>query len=135
MVKRAAFSMIELIFAIVVVAIAVLTLPVMVDVTSSSSSKNIIIQEMIFEGYIALLEKLDEGFITSGTSQSALENNAATGKEGLKFANNVNFNVTHPSSFYVDTSDNGISLVEVRVTNAESNRHILLKSYDFNVSE
>jgi len=69
-VKRAAFTFIELIFAIVVIAISVMSLPMMIQVLSNNMDKNLV-QEAIF----AAATELNEATTTHWDENSLDANN------------------------------------------------------------
>lgn len=134
MVNRAAFSMIELIFAIVVIAITVLSLPMMTDVTSSSSADTMKAEEAIFEAYVKALEVTDGAFLTSGysdTNSSLVTASAQT--QGLKYNLQADVNVTQGGGFGgLDAGDNNISFVSITVKDG-ADTVAKIYTYDFNV--
>ncbi len=134
MVKRFAFSMIELVFAIVVVAVTVLSLPLMTDVTSTSSADTMKEEEAIFEAYVKALEVTDGVY---GALSNETDTTLTTGSgyaQGLKYPFKVDVTVTRGSGFGDrDAGDQNISLVSVSV---KDSGEVVAKlyAYDFNVT-
>ena len=126
--------MIELIFAIVVIAVTVLSLPMMTDVTSSGSSDTIKAEEAIFEAYVKALE------VTDGNYSSLAEENGSvlvTGggtAQGFKFSNfKADVTITQGSGFGAfDVGDGNISFITVSVKDG-SDVVSKLYTYDFNI--
>ncbi len=135
MVKRYAFSMIELIFAIVIIAVTMLSLPMMTDVTSKGSERNLESDEAIFEAYVKAVEATDRKFndLNSTASSSVLEAGASTTKEGLKYAHNYTVSVATPASFGDVTNSADIKKVTVTILDADGNVITRLYTYKFNM--
>ena len=130
MVKRHAFSMIELIFAIVIIAVTMLSLPMMTDVTSTASERNMEGDEAIFEAYVKAVEATDKKFtdLSSVGSTSVLEAGAATSKTGFKFSHNYSITVTSPATFAGVTS---ADIKKVTVTIFDSSGDVITKLYTY----
>jgi len=134
MVKRSAFSMIEVIFAIVVVAITVMSLPMLREVTSTSSSNNLNIDEAVFEAYVKAIEATDKTFdeLTDVAKTSIIGSGDAGTLEGLKFDNMYEINVTNPAGFGNDNNSNDIKKVTVTIYDKDDNVITKLYTYKFN---
>ncbi len=145
MVRRYAFTMIELIFAIVIIAIAVLSLPMMTDVTTSGSADTMKVEEAVFEAYVKALEVTDRNY---SYLSSADENGTVT------TVVDQNFSLSHPQNtlkthtrfkgFFsvtqgpadgfggLDGGDSNISLVTITIKD-DDGVVAKLYTYDFNV--
>ncbi|SFV57791.1 hypothetical protein MNB_SM-7-1416 [hydrothermal vent metagenome] len=135
MVKRSAFSMIELIFAIVIIAVMMLSLPMMTDVTSSGSLNTMKAEEAIFEAYVKLLDVTDGGYDTLENEDNVSLTDNSGVEEGLKFAYKADVSITSGSGFGDrDSGDDNISLVSVTVKDEDGNEIAKMFSYDFNVT-
>ncbi len=134
MVNRTAFSMLELIFAIVLIAISVMSLPMLTQVTSDTSIQNIESDEAIFEAYVKAVEATDETFASIGNVglTSVLKAGDATSLAGLKYAHQYKIDVTTPATFAGVTSTN-IKELKITITDANGNVLTVLKTYKFNM--
>ena len=135
MVKRYAFSMIELIFAIVIVAITVMSLAMMRDVTSTSTINSINVDEASFEAYLKAIEATDETFdnVNSDTTKRSIigSGNAET-LEGLKNDNKYDISVSTPATFGLDANSNDIKKVTITIYDKNDNEITKLYTYKFN---
>lgn len=86
--SRRAFTMIELIFAIVIISIAVISLPMMAQVTSRSIESSLV-QEAIFAGSVEIMQSLSYRW----DRNSAENNTAGELSTTLDIANDCNNNV------------------------------------------
>ena len=133
MVNRAAFSMIELVFAIVVIAVTVLSLPMMTDVSSNSSANTMKAEEAIFEAYVKALEVTDGNYSSLAEESGSALTTGAGNAQGLKYSFTADVSLTPGSGFgSLDVGDNNISLVTVDVKEG-SDVVARLYTYDFNV--
>ncbi len=125
--------MIELVFAIVVIAIGILSLPMMSDVTTTGSAQNLEADEAIFEAYIKAVEATDETFakLKSSTGLSSVVSGGAGQLSGLKFDHKYRIDVSSPATFGSDTNSNDIKKVVVTVTDAGGNVITRLTTYKF----
>ncbi len=124
--------MIELIFAIVIIAIGVMSLPMMTQVTSNASAKNLEYDEAIFEAYVKAVEATDEPFaaVVSKSKAPVLENNVSGSLAGLKFKHQYDVVVSTPASF-----DPGVAasadIKKVTVTIYDENDNVLTRVYTY----
>jgi len=123
MVNRYAFTMIELIFAIVIIAISVISLPMITQVTTNSSALNLEADEAIFAAYVKALEITDENFssVSSTTIASVAEGGASGSLQGLKFEQNYIADVTTPATFGSSANDANIKKVALTVCAKDQN--------------
>ncbi len=136
MVRRYAFTMIELILAIVIIAITVMSLPMMSQVTAVTSANNIEADEAIFEAYVKAMEATDETFASLGnvSTTSVLDDNASGSLAGLKFAYKYSISVTTPAEFETGTgADTNIKKVTVTIYDEDGNVITRLHTYKFNM--
>jgi prepilin-type N-terminal cleavage/methylation domain-containing protein len=142
MVRRYGFTMIELIFAIVIIAISVMSLPMMTQVTTSSSITNLESDEAIFAAYVKALEATDENFsaVSSTTIDAVAQDDANGSLQGLKFEQNYVVDVTTNGSFGSNTNDANIKKVAVYICDktqtttagCKNNPVTVLYTYKFN---
>jgi len=128
---RSAFSMIELIFVIVITAIAVTALTKLSNVGATTSYQNIKYDEAIFEAYVKALETTDETFdniVSSGTSSVLGETNSSD-IAGLKFDTSYKVDVITPTSFGED--NNSLDIKKVILTIYDSDGNVLTKLYTY----
>ncbi len=146
MVKRYAFTMIELIFAIVVIALVVLSLPMMSDVTANTSANTMKTEEAIFQAYVKALEVTDSNYsslvdqnqtdiitTTSDQNYATPSDKSQTIKYHTVLKSDVLISQGPASGFGgLDGGDNNISLVTVTIKDDDG---VIAKvyTYDFNV--
>ena len=138
MVKRYAFSMIELIFAIVIIAVTMLSLPMMTDVTSKGSERNMKGDEAIFEAYVKAVEATDKKFadVNSTATTNWVISSAATNrtsKEGFKFDHKYKVNMNTPASFGDVNNSADIKKITVTIVDSDGNVITKLYTYKFNM--
>lgn len=135
MVKRAAFTMIELIFAIVVVAIGVLSLPMISEVNSQTAGDTMKVDEAVFEAYSAALDMFTQRFDKLEDNNNADANiRESTNADSFKFATKVVIDVQKNVPFEGAISDPDIALVTVEVTDSQTQEVITrMYTYNFNV--
>ena len=134
MVKRSAFSMIELIFAIVVIAVTVLSLPMMTGVTASSNADIMKAEEAVFEAYVKILEVTSGKYDTLSNETNATLVSGSGSVQGLKYPFVADVTITSGNGFGgLDTGDANISLVSVGIKDKDE---VVAKmyAYDFNLS-
>jgi len=132
MMKKNAFTMIELVFAIVIIAIGVISLPMMTQVTTQTTANNLQYDEAIFEAYVKAVEATDEPFASVSAKAKApvLDANASGSLAGLKFRHKYDIAVNTPVSFdpgVAATSD----IKKVTVTIYDENDNILTRVYTY----
>jgi len=136
MVKKSAFTMIELIFAIVVIAIGVLSLPMMNSVLAKGGANTLKYDESIFEGYVKALEVTDSNFSALGSSA---DNDVISGSEatlaGLKFKNTYDVTVTNPASFADEINSADIKKVTIAIKDKDGKIITKLYTYKFNIQD
>ena len=148
MVKRYAFTMIELIFAIIVISIVVLALPSMTDVISNSAKDTMRDEEAIFQAYVKALEVTDGNYSALPSNIASINGTITTAVDTLHSAPSDISNTIKSHAIYKsyasitqgpasgfggnDGGDNNISLVTVTI---EDNDGVIAKlyTYDFNV--
>jgi len=133
MVRRYAFSMIELIFAIVIVAITVLSLPMLSEVSTKSSTNNLKASEAVFEAYVKAVESTDENFtaLTDIAKTSVIEGSSSLA--GLKFSNDFSVEVTNNASFGATLNSADVKKVQVTIYDEQGNEITKLTTYKFNM--
>ena len=133
MVKHTAFSMIELVFAIVVIAVTVLSLPMMSDVTSTGNADMMKAEEAIFEAYVKALEVTDGNYSSLAPQTDSTLVTGSGSAQGLKYDFKADVAITPGSGFGdKDIGDNNISLVAVSIKDG-SDVVAKIYTYDFNV--
>lgn len=136
MVKRYAFTMIELIFAIVVIAIVVLSLPMMTDIISNSSADTMKNEEAIFAAYVKAIEVTDGNYssLAPETDSDVRVGSGIATAQGLKYDLKADVVITPGSGFgTLDVGDNNISLVTISIKDSDGVA-VRLYTYDFNVT-
>ncbi|MEA2072664.1 MAG: prepilin-type N-terminal cleavage/methylation domain-containing protein [Campylobacterota bacterium] len=78
-----AFTLIELIFAIVIIAISVISLPTMTDATSSGVAKNVEVQEAIFKAIVMTKSAVGENSFSNIDSVAQTTSTLITDGGGL----------------------------------------------------
>lgn len=132
--------MIELVFAIVIVAIGVVSLPMMTQVTTDSTADTLQIEEAIFEAYVKALEITDSPYDELNATQASgsVADIASGSKEsGLKYGYTatVTINPVGSRGFGgLSQNDGNISEVSVTLKDESGNPMVVLYAYDFNVS-
>ena len=125
--------MIELIFAIVVIAMIVLSLPMMTDITSNSSADTMQTEEAVFGAYVKALEVTDVNYSSLANETNSPITTGAGSAQGLKNTFKADVTVTQGDGFgTLDVGDNNISLVTVSV---KKGNEVMARiyTYDFNV--
>jgi len=101
------FTLIELIFAIVIIAISVVSLPTMIQVTSSGVEKNIETQEAIFKAIVLTKSAVGENSFANIDNIKQLTKIAVSDTVGLeeyKFDQTYTLDVVANSTFNGETS-------------------------------
>jgi len=132
--KKSAFTMIELIFAIVVIAVGVLSLPMMNSVLAKGGANTLKYDESIFEGYIKALEITYSNFfaISSSTGNDIANEDEAT-FAGLKFKNTYDVTVTNPASFADELNSVDIKKITIAIKDKDGKIITKLYTYKFNI--
>ena len=132
--------MIELIFAIVVVAITVMSLPLMTDVTLSGSADRTKAEEAIFEAYVKALEITDGTYGTAPSDTNITQISLSDRSAGLKYYAKMDVSISLGSGFGgLDQNDTNISKVSVTVLlspekSSGFKQVAKIHAYDFNIS-
>jgi len=134
--SRKGFTLIELIFAIVVIAVTVMSLPMVSEVTTNSSASNLEVKELVFETYVQALQTAEDEFanVSSSGSSTVVERTTTDKILGLKQDNTVTITVTSNAEF--DPNENNATIkaktkkIAVSVTSARDNT-IYAKFYVF----
>lgn len=104
---RTAFTLIELIFAIVIIAISVVSLPMLSQATSSGVGKNLETQEAIFKALVLTKSAVaDNNFTKIDDLDFSLAKDIAigTGLQDYKFPQKYTLTITNPATFGTDTN-------------------------------
>ncbi len=134
--SRKGFTLIELIFAIVVIAITVMSLPMVARVTNDSSASNLEVKELVFEAYVQALQTAEDEFtdINSSGSSTVVERTTTDKILGLKQDNTVTITVTGNEVFDPNESNASIKAktkkIAVTVASARDNT-VYTKFYVF----
>jgi prepilin-type N-terminal cleavage/methylation domain-containing protein len=132
---RKGFSLIELVFAIVIVGVTVISLPVVVSVNSNTDANNLEADEAVFEAFVKAVEATDETFakLTSVAKTDVIENSKNGSLTGLKFKNKYKITVTQNASFGADTNSADIKKVMVEIFDKDDKLITKLYTYKFNM--
>jgi len=128
------FTLIELIFAIVIIAISVVSLPTMVQVTSSGVGKNIETQEAIFKAIVLTKSAVGENSFTSidniaQTTPTAVSD--TIGLEEYKFNQTYTLTVDANATFNSETSAD-IKKITTKIFDENSVLVASFSAYKFN---
>ncbi len=123
-VKRFAFSMIELIFAIVVVSIAIVSLPILSSTSTNTTVSNIEIEEALFKAYVYALQTTDKAFSDVNTTSKISAQTQSGNISGYKYNQQYKIDVT-------TTGD--IKKVDVTIYDENDNELVKLYTYKFNI--
>lgn len=128
------FTLIELIFAIVIIAITVVSLPTMIDVTSSNVIKNVETQEAIFKALVLTKSAIGENSFVDIDSIEKSTQTAVTDSVGLvnyKFNQKYTLTITPNATFNGETSGD-IKKVTTTIFNDTSIPIASFSAYKFN---
>ncbi len=123
-VKRLAFSMIELIFAIVIVAVAVISLPILAATSTDTTVSSEEVEEALFKASVYAIQTTDKAFGSVTTTSMISAQTQSSGLSGYKFN----------QKYKVDVTQNG-DIKEVNITIYDTNNNELVKlyTYKFNI--
>lgn len=128
------FTMIELIFAIVVIAISVMSLPTMIQATSSGVEKNLEAQEAIFKAVVLTKSAIGENSFDSLDGIETLNKTAIASGIGLvdyKFNQKYTLTVSDGATFNGETDAN-IKKVTTNIFNENDQLIASFSAYKFN---
>ena len=132
---RKAFTLIELIFAIVIIAISVVSLPTMIQATSSGVAKNLETQEAILKAIVLTKTAIGENSFTTideveETTKTAISDD--TGLEDYKFDQKYTLTIEQPATFGEDTNAS-IKKITTKIFNEDGSKLIAsFSAYKFN---
>jgi len=132
--NRLAFTMIELIFAIVIIAITVVSMPMMTQVTSSGASKNLELQEAIYKAIVLTKTTIGENTFTTVDSIATVARTDISEFEGLlnyKYNQTYTLQVDANATFNGETSVN-IKKITTNIYNADAELLTSFSAYKFN---
>lgn len=138
MVIRTAFTMIELLFAIVIIAFSVLAIPMISQVTSKGLESTIEAQEAIFKAVVMTKYETMKNYNfdnLENAKQATLTpiQTAAGSLEGYKFQHSYTLGVDSSSTFGEDTvSNNDIKKVTTVIYDENNKKLVQLIAYKFN---
>lgn len=138
MVIRTAFTMIELLFAIVIIAFSVLAIPMISQVTSKGVESTIEAQEAIFKAVVMTKYETMKNYNfdnLENAKQATLTpiQTAAGSLEGYKFQHSYTLGVDSSSTFGEDTvSNNDIKKVTTVIYDENNKKLVQLIAYKFN---
>ena len=126
--------MIELIFAIVIIAITVVSMPMMTQVTSAGANKNLELQEAIYKAVV--LTNIAIGENTFTTIDSVVQTTKTTiattvGLLEYKFNQTYTLEITSPATFNGETS-NDIKKITTKIYDVDNQLVTSLSAYKFN---
>ena len=133
MVRRGGFTFIELLFAIVIVAITVLSLPMMTQVTSTNEERGIGSEEAIFKAFVKSIEVTDEKFDDIASKDKSDAQTAQGSLAGYKFFHKYSVEVTNPASFGEDTNNGDIKKIKINIYDSNGNLVTVLYTYKFKI--
>ncbi len=131
---RRAFTLIELIFAIVIIAISVISLPMMTQVTSSGVAGNLETQEAIFKAIVLTKSAVGENSFAAvdnivQTTQKDVSSDI--GLVNYKFNQKYTLEVTPNATFNGETSAD-IKKVTTKIFNESAVLLASFSAYKFN---
>lgn len=129
-----AFTMIELIFAIIVIAISVVSLPTMIQATSSGVEKNLEAQEAIFKAIVLTKSAIGTNDFTTldnvaVTTKTSIQNDV--GLIDYKFNQKYTLTVAAGATFNGDTNAS-IKKVTTNIFNQNDQLIASFSAYKFN---
>lgn len=132
--KKFAFTMIELVFAIVIISVVVISIPRLYSVTSSTMETTIKSEESIYIASVLMKDILANSSYTSVDDMSVTKTNAISfstinSLKGYKFAYLVSIDVTANAQFGV-TSDAKKIIVKI-YTQYDDSLITTLEGYKF----
>ena len=131
---RQAFTLIELIFAIVIIAISVVSLPTMIQATSSGVASNLETQEAILKAIVLTKSAIGENSfvdidnVAEGTKTAITD---GTGLEEYKFAQKYTLTVEANATFNGETNAS-IKKVTTKIFTKDDKLLTSLSAYKFN---
>ncbi len=131
---KKAFTLIELIFAIVIIAIAVVSLPTMVQVTSSGVAKNLETQEAIFKAIVLTKSAIGENSFANIDSVAQTTKSNISDEVGLydyKFNQKYTLTIDTNASFNGETSID-IKKVTTTIFDVNDEKVASISAYKFN---
>lgn len=126
--SKRAFTLIELIFAIVIIGISFMSVPMMIQVTSTGVAKNLETQEAIFKAIVITKSAVGENDFTNVDALIQGTKTVLTGAVGIsdyKFTQKYTLSVTTPATFNGETSNDYKKIT----TNIYNNSDELLASF------
>lgn len=125
---KTAFTLIELIFAIVIIGISFMSVPMIIQATSSGVAKNLEVQEAIFKAIVITKSAVGEN--SFATINSLIQNTktvltSGVGIKDYKFTQKYTLSVTSPAIFNGESSSDYKKIT----TNIYNNSDELLASY------
>jgi len=129
-----AFTLIELIFAIVIIGISFMSVPMMIQATSTGVSKNLEVQEAIFKAIVITKSAVGENSFVSVDDVIQGTKIALTDGVGLsdyKYTQKYTLSVTTPATFNGETS-NDYKKITTSVYNDSDKLLARFSAYKFN---
>ena len=132
--KKSAFTMIELIFAIVIIGISALSLPMMTQASSSGVAINIETQEAIFKAIVKTKEAITESTFATIDNYQKTNKTQITDSVGLteyKFNQKYTLSVTASATFN-GQSNADIKKIETKIYREDNSHLATFIAYKFN---
>ncbi len=132
--SKKAFTLIELIFAIVVIAISVISLPTMIQATSSGVASNLETQEAIRKAVVLTKSAVGENsfaYIDNIAQTTKTLITDGTGLEDYKFTQKYTLTVDRNATFNGETSSD-IKKITTKVFSEENKLLTSFSAYKFN---
>ncbi|MEA1983751.1 MAG: prepilin-type N-terminal cleavage/methylation domain-containing protein [Campylobacterota bacterium] len=129
-----AFTLIELIFAIVIIAISVISLPTMTDATSSGVAKNVEVQEAIFKAIVMTKSAVGENSFANIDDTEQTTKTLITDDVGLsdyKFKQKYTLDITTSATFNGETNAS-IKKVTTQIFTEDDELLASFSAYKFN---
>ena len=127
------FTLIELIFAIVIIAISVMSLPTMTEVTSSGVAQNVEVQEAIFKAIVKTKSAVGENSFANIDSVAQTTKDSISDGVGLsdyKFSHKYTLKVTQ-GTFNSETNAD-IKKITTEIFSEEDKLLASFSAYKFN---
>lgn len=131
---KRAFTLIELIFAIVIIGISFMSVPMMIQVTSTGVAKNLETQEAIFKAIVITKSAVGENNFTNVDTliqETPTVLTDAVGMSDYKFTQKYTLNVTTPATFNGETN-NDYKKITTNIYNSSDELLASFSAYKFN---
>ena len=131
---KRAFTLIELIFAIVIIGISFMAVPMMIQATSTGVAKNLETQEAIFKAIVITKTAVGENNFTNVDTLIKATPTVLTDGVGIsdyKFPQKYTLSVTNPATFNGETSSD-YKKITTNIYNKSDELLASFSAYKFN---